>query len=400
MTAKAVITGHFRPIISDSMKKIKLLVDARNFGGEGQGSLTYLKGLYLALLENYGDVYELYFAGYDEAAVMEVFGAYNVRFLLLKNKSRLKLWLNEFPDLIRENNIEFAHFQYITPIKKTCQYIVTTHDVLFNDFPGEFGWSYRTQRNFLFKRSLLQSDIRLTVSEYSRRKIAQHYRIDADTISITPNAPMESFLQPFDRNKSEQFVQDKFGLDKYILYVSRLEPRKNHLALLDAWQDLELAKQGIHLVFVGNNTLNDSSLTHSFNHLTEKETAHFHWMKNVSDEHLLELYRAANLFVYPSKAEGFGIPPLEAAVLGVNTICSNVTAMQDFNFFKNNHISPDNLDLLKTMISQNLTLAPERVELDNIARIIREKYSWERSAEVLHGEVLRCLDVAYRRIAA
>lgn len=382
------------------MKKIKLLVDARNFGGEGQGSLTYLKGLYLALLENYSDDYELYFAGYNEAAVMEVFGKYNVRFLLLKNKSRLKLWLNEFPDLIHQNDIEFAHFQYITPIKKTCRYIVTTHDVLFNDFPEEFGWSYRAQRNFLFKRSLLQSDIRLTVSEYSRRKIAQHYRIDADTIEITPNAPMESFLASFDREESQEFVQNNFGLDKYILYVSRLEPRKNHRTLLKAWQDLELAKQGVHLVFVGNNTLDNRSLTQSFNHLTQKESTHFHWMKNVSDEDLLELYRAANLFVYPSKAEGFGIPPLEAAVLGVNTICSNVTAMQDFNFFKNNHISPDNSDLLRTMIWLNITLPTPQTELDNITQIIRKKYSWERSAGVLHGEVLRCLGIDYQRIAA
>jgi len=382
------------------MKKIKLLVDARNFGGEGQGSLTYLKGLYGALLRHYGDVYELYFAGYDEAAVRETFDEEDVRFLLLKNTSRLKLWFNEFPDLLRKYDIEFAHFQYITPIKKICRYIVTTHDVLFNDFPEEFSWRYRTQRNFLFKRSLQQSDIRLTVSEYSRQKIAQHYGISKDTIRITPNAPMDDFLAPFDKEASTHFIQNKYNFNKYILYVSRLEPRKNHQALLYAWRELDLAKQGIHLVFVGNNTLNDTSLTDSFQHLTSEENAHFHWLRGLSDATLLELYRAATLFVYPSKAEGFGIPPLEAGVLGVNTICANATAMQDFNFFKNNHIPPDNLALLKTTIWLNLNLPPSQIELNNIAQLIRQKYSWKASAEVLHEEVLRCLNVDYQRIAA
>jgi len=382
------------------MKKIKLLVDARNFGGEGQGSLTYLKGLYRAFLHHYGDMYELYFAGYDKAAVMEVFGEYDIRFILLKNKSRIKLWLNEFPDTIKKHNIEFAHFQYITPIKKACRYIVTTHDVLFNDFPEEFGWRYRAQRNFLFKRSLQHSDIRLTVSEYSRKKIAQHYGIDIDTIEITPNAPMANFLAPFDKERSVRFVQSKYGLNKYILYVSRLEPRKNHKTLLKAWRDLDMAKQGIQLVFVGNNTLNDNSLTDSFEHLTKEEATHFYWLRGLNDRELLEIYRAATLFVYPSKAEGFGIPPLEAGVLGVNTICSNVTAMQDFNFFRNNHISLENPGLLKTMIWINMNLPPKATELDNIAKLIRQKYSWKVSADVLHEEVLRCLNVDYQAIAA
>jgi len=74
--------------------------------------------------------------------------------------------------------------------------------------------------------------------------------------------------------------------------------------------------------------------------------------------------------------------------------------MQDFNFFKNNHISLDNPGLLKTMIWLNMTLTPSQTELDNIAQIIRKKYSWERSAEVLHREVLRCLNFDYQKIAA
>lgn len=238
------------------MKKINLLIDARIFGGEGQGTLTYLSGLYNALLKSYGDYYNLYFAAYDETALRKHFSKEVAHFIPLNSHNRLWLWLKEYPSLIKKYEIDFAHFQYITPFIKNCRFIVTTHDVLFNDFPTDFSITYAKMRNILFKHALKNSDIRFTVSQYSKEAIHRHYGIPIESLAVTPNAPMDIYLQKIDRQASKALAKEKYGLKKYILYVSRIEKRKNQLQLLKAYKDLKLAEQDIQLVFVGNNTLN------------------------------------------------------------------------------------------------------------------------------------------------
>jgi len=383
------------------MKKINLLVDARIFGGEGQGTLTYISGLYHALLKNYGDDYNIYFASYDQAAVKKHFKKECIHFIPLKSRNRLWLWLQEYPNLIRKYDIDFAHFQYITPFIKNCRFIVTTHDVLFNDFAESFSMTYAQMRNILFKHSLKNSDIRLTVSEYSKNAIHRHYGIPTESIQVTPNAPMDIYLKKIDRQKSKALVQQKYGLQQYILYVSRIEKRKNQLQLLKAYTELKLSEHNIQLVFVGNDTLNYEAFSAQIKNLKGQDRTNVHWISDwVSNEDLTHIYNAAQLFVYPSKAEGYGIPPIESAVLGINTICSKATAMQDYHFFGDNHIDTDNLELLKACILKNLRNPTPDNALQKIAQTIQQKYTWNHSATVLHQNILQLQMAAHTKKVA
>ena len=91
-----------------------------------------------------------------------------------------------------------AHFQYVTPFFKNTKFAVTTHDVLFNDFPNSFSWSYRNLRNFLFKKSLQNSEIKCTVSPYSQQTIAKYYHLEESELTITPNAVDIDFFKPYE----------------------------------------------------------------------------------------------------------------------------------------------------------------------------------------------------------
>jgi len=104
-------------------------------------------------------------------------------------------------------------------------------------------------------------------------------------------------------------------------------------------------------------------------------------LKNVPDEHLEKFYRAADVFVYPSKAEGFGIPPLEAAASRVPVICSNSSAMEDFTFFEDCHIDPCNESLLEKKLEEVTNNGVSAERLQNTADRIAATYSWEKSAE-------------------
>ncbi|MEM8909656.1 MAG: glycosyltransferase family 1 protein, partial [Bacteroidota bacterium] len=329
-----------------------------------------------------------YFAGYDQAAWAKHFPEVAPHyFLLLPTQQRLALLFRVFPQLIRRYNIDYAHFQYTTPFVKNCRFIVTTHDVLFNDFPGEFSAWYRGVRNLLFKRSLLQSDIRLTVSEYSRQAIAQHYRIDPETIAISPNAVRPAFFAPYDKARAMRYIKQKFNIENYILYTSRIEPRKNHEMLLQAYLQLQLSKWGLHLVFIGNDTLQHPLLEQQIESLRGPDRQQFHWLKNIDDQDLLAFYRAARVFTYPSKAEGFGIPPLEAAACGIPTLCSNSTAMKDFDFLEEWAFSPYDQERYEQLLLKTLNHPPSKTRLQHISQHVQQNYSWATSAQRLHEEI-------------
>ena len=384
------------------MSKIKILIDARIISGESQGSVTYLKGLYNSLYNNHGNVYDLFFAGYDFADMKEAFPFLEEsRFIPLTTTSKIKLLTWEFPRIINKYKIEFAHFQYITPIIKNCKFIVTTHDVLFNDFQEYFPKNYALKRNFLFKNSLQRSEIKLTVSDYSQFRIAGHYGIDKNSLHITPNAVRQDFFEEFDKEEVKKEVEAKFGAKNYLLYVSRIEPRKNHRIIIDAYRKLRLDKKDIHLVFIGNDTLGSIEEMKAINHMRAEFPDHFHWYSNLSDEDVLSFYRGAKMFIYPSKAEGFGIPPIEAAAAGINTLCSTATAMQDFTFFGDNFFSPEAPGGLAVKILDNLNQPKRRSELSYIRERIRTKYSWETSSNLLNRlikeqvKVLRPANIPY-----
>jgi glycosyltransferase involved in cell wall biosynthesis len=275
----------------------------------------------------------------------------------------------------------------MTPFVKNCKFITTTHDVLFLDFPKEFSTWYRLKRKLLFFHSIHKSEVRLTVSNYSRKKLMEHFGVNPDTVAVTPNAVKDIYFRPYDKQQIQKNLKQQYGIEDYILYVSRIERRKNHQLLLDAYAELDLAKSGKQLVLIGNNSLNDAKLTKQIEALKAQYPDKVHWFKYVSDADLLRFYQGADLFVYPSKGEGFGIPPIEAGALGINTLCANNTAMGDFDFFGNQLFDADNLEELKAKLLENEQSKKSPAQLKAISNAIRQYYSWEKSAAILNRAI-------------
>jgi len=174
-------------------------------------------------------------------------------------------------------------------------------------------------------------------------------------------------------------------VDRFLLYVSRIEPRKNHRLILQAWLDLKLYEQGIHLVFLGHETIPVPSLGRMLDSLPASIRKFIYINSEVEDGDLLEMYRAAALFVYPSRAEGFGIPPLEAAAMRVPVLCSNTSAMKDFSFFGNNHFDPCDYPGFRRLLQETLAAPPDPVLLASISETVRREYTWEGAASILYG---------------
>jgi len=371
------------------MCKIKIFVDAHVFDGEFQGTLTYIKELYLQVLENKPNVI-IYFGANKIENVKKVFGNYsNVEYVEYSSTSSLKRIFVEIPKIIDELNCTHAHFQYIIPFKKNknCKYIVTIHDILFNDFPKEFSLLYRLQRSTLFYLSAKRSDYLLTVSNYSKQKISEQYKIKLDKIIVTPNAVSEDFFQ-FIPSKldSKKYIDEKYNIRQFILYISRIEPRKNQTILLKAFVAEKLWQKGFTLLLIGSKTL-ESELFDMIDNLNDDMKKSVEWIEQVDYNDLKHFLNAAELFVYPSKAEGFGIPPLEAGALCTPVLCSNATAMKDFYFFEPYTFDPDNYDKFRKKFN-NIIEDAKSIDVASIQKYIEDKYSWEQSADILLKKVI------------
>ncbi|MBG6111767.1 glycosyltransferase involved in cell wall biosynthesis [Flavobacterium sp. CG_9.10] len=356
------------------MKNLKIFVDCHVFDGSPQGTASYIKGLYQELIKDQNKTF--YFASYT-GNLESIFGNNNnVHYLQYSSKSKYLRLLVDIPGLIKKNNIDYAHFQYIVPPVKKCKYIVTIHDVLFLDFPRYFPFAYKISKKILFKWSAKKADIVLTVSEYSKSRIQDHFKIE--NIEVTPNAIEAVFFEEFDKKAVTEANKVNYGLTNYFLYVSRWEKRKNHLLLLKVFVENKFYDQ-FHLVFVGDNSITNTTYKSYFKTLPNKIKDKIVILNKVNFDELLNLIRGASLSIYPSIAEGFGIPPLETAAAHIPTICSNTTAMSDFDFFQNSLFDPfDEKDLKYKIIAG---LNPQN--LSAISKAIKDKYNWRIAASVL-----------------
>lgn len=364
---------------------MRLLIDAHIFDDKFQGTRSYLEGLYLALIPLAPHI-DFFFAAQDVNHLQRIFGqAHNVHYIQLTTHNPLSRLGIEYPRLIRKHNIDYAHFQYISPFIKHCKEIVTVHDVLFMDFPQFFPISYRLKNELLFRFSAKKADLLLTVSDYSRKAIAEKFKINRSSIHVTPNAVSEIYYSG-DLKKSG-YITEKFQLDKYILYVGRIEPRKNHLSLTRAVAELGLLRAGYKLVYIGQKDLNYPQHDEYIASLSVEEQENVVFLTGISNEDLKHFYLNCNLFVFPSFAEGFGIPAIEAFATGCECLCSDQTAMADFSFYGERFFNPYDEEELKTKIEKALNGLIPPIGPDDIEKV-KNQYRWKNIAK----EFLSVLD--------
>lgn len=349
---------------------MRLLIDAHVFDGKFQGTRTYLQGLYTHMIQH--QEIDFFFAAHDVDGLKNIFGeADNIHYVRLNSENKLKRLALEFPRIIRKHKIDYAHFQYISPLYKSCREIVTIHDLLFLDFPYFFPSLYKIKNKFFFHRSAKRADILLTVSEYSKNEIIRHFSIPKNQIHITYNSILPA------KNIEEVDLKELYALDKYILTVSRIEPRKNHLSLLKAFVELELKEKGYKLVMVGSKDLHYAEFFDYYNQL-DNETKSCILFLQVPFNHLVSLYRHCCLFVFPSYGEGFGIPPIEAVAYNAPLLCSNATAMSEFGLPGDLYFNPSDIEELKVKMESQLN-----VPMDNTLykdRVL-SLYDWDKIAE-------------------
>jgi len=261
--------------------------------------------------------------------------------------------------------------------------MVTIHDNLYLSYPQYFPWFFRVRSKLLVKRAARLAVKVFTVSEYSGTEISRHFRIPPDNIRVIYNAvDNEKF---FPGNSGLEALQKRnLSPNDYILFVGRPDPRKNLPNLLRAYSNLAMPKTPLVIICPQPG----STTVHSI--LREYNLSHdgIRILQDVPDDELPSIYRLAKIFVFPSFAEGFGMPLLEAMASGVPVITSATTAMPEVVGKAAILIDPTNIDELTVQMKNLLNLPDVHAEMASRGLEQARKFSWAQSAKIVRDTYL------------
>jgi glycosyltransferase involved in cell wall biosynthesis len=292
------------------------------------------------------------------------------------------LW--QLPQIVRHSGLSLLHTQYIAPPLPFCATAVTVHDILFESHREYFQRTFVARSRLLVPFSVRRSALVFTVSEFSRRQICDTYSIPAEKVHTIPNGVDESRFFP--GNAGSEMVQG-LGLEvgTYFLTVGRLEPRKNHAALLKAWARLGTPRPP--LVIVGQR---DFQYKEAFDLIrTLRLERDVTVLEEASDLQLPAIYRNAKGFIYCSWAEGFGMPVLEAMASGIPVVSSANTALSEVCAGAALGIDPsDPIQIGNAILALDKELGL-RENLIHCGLLRAKEFTWEKPAQTVREVYLR-----------
>ncbi|MBP9830989.1 MAG: glycosyltransferase family 4 protein [Polaromonas sp.] len=311
----------------------------------------------------------------------------NVSVEKLKHTGPIKRLLWELPRLQRSLKLDLLHLQYILPMPSLCPTMVTIHDVLFESHPEYFTKFFRLRSQVFMRIAAQQAQHVFTVSEFSKREICVRYGMKTEAVTVTPNSA--DFSKFYPGTDGHDFLL-KRGLKSqgYLLTVGRLEPRKNQVTLLKAY--VNLGPTAPPLVIVGQRDFGFEEMLATVAD-SDARTRIF-ILENVGDKELPALYRNCLAFAYPSLAEGFGMPPLEAMASGVPVIAADNTGLTEVVGAAGLLINSHDVSGLSSALSSVCSNPSLRESLIAKGLVQAKSFSWDSSALAVADQ--------YRKFAA
>lgn len=255
----------------------------------------------------------------------------NFKIIKLGNYSKNKLLRILWEQIILPmrcmfKRIDLLHSPSFTlPLIKTCKQAVTIHDMTFFNYAEHHTILKRIYFPLMIKYAARQADIIFADSENTRQDIIRILKTKSDKIKTVHLGVEDIFFEKRTKEEIKQIL-NKYNLDKkYILFVGTIEPRKNIPALIRAFARIQ--RKNIDLVICGKLGWMYDSIFSTMQ--TEKISNRVKLIGFVPDEDLPSIYAGAEVFVYPSFYEGFGIPIVEAMASGCPVITSNISSTKE-----------------------------------------------------------------------
>lgn len=371
---------------------VRCLTEGRRTGVE-----EYVLGLLPELFRlDQENEYVLFYSSWKEPlfdfAFFDQYPRVTVKKLRLSNKLlNLAFWYLGWPKidrLVGGADAVFLPNLIFGAVSRKVRLVTTIHDLSFERYPHCFSWKRRLWHVFVNPKKLCRrSDRIIAVSASSAADVAQLYGVDRKKIKAIPSAIDQRF-RLLDRNDAKLIeVKEKYHLPfKFILYLGTIEPRKNIIGLIRAFERFqrsaetqgaeELAKY--KLVIAGSPGWLGEQVFAELGKSAYQEKIIFTGF--VSDPDKVCFYNLASLFVYPSFFEGFGFPPLEAMSCGVPVITANGSSLSEICGDAAILIDPDKPEEIARAMREALSDKSLREKLAGRGLEKAKTYDWSRTA--------------------
>lgn len=371
---------------------MRIAIDVRKINDFGIG--TYLRNL-IRHLSRFDSKNAYYLLCYPQDA--ELLGSlsttHHLYFVSAPNYSLSEHWSISLA--LRRIDADLFHApHYVLPALVPCPSVVTVHDVIHLLFPQYLPSRFASH----YARAMIASAVSrarlvMTVSRASKNDLLGFFDIDESKILVIPNGIDPTMTRELTREEIER-VRQRFQLTgRNALFVGNIKPHKNVERLIAALALLrqDPAFSDVTLIVVGDDISKYPSLRRRVEELGLR--SHVRFFGFVPEMTLVALYRAADIFVFPSLYEGFGFPPLEAMANGTPVVTSKISSLPEVVGEAALTVDPYSTAEIAHAMKTLFQDGPLRARLSSKGRERACLFSWEKAVSQIHAAYMRALGV-------
>jgi len=294
----------------------------------------------------------------------------------------------EFRTILKRLHCDLVHIPHLfwLPRSLPCPYVMTVHDLLEHMSRSKGHSGFRRSMHYQLTRRVLNGAARIiAVSKFSMSEVEQLFGIPSKRVEVIYNAIDERFLHGHASNADRQLIAERYLVtDPFLLYAGRISPHKNLIRIIEAFSALrgELEKEdrfpNLKLIIIGDDLSSHPDLRRTVIRSGVHNDVRFFGF--VPIDVLRIFYDVANVFLFPSLYEGFGLPPLEAMAHGTPVVTSNTSSLPEVVGNAAVLVNPENVFEIMRATHRVLVDQALRDRLKQRGYEQVKRFSWDDSA--------------------
>ena len=348
---------------------MKVLIDGHMLGQREGGNERYIEGLISGLIKIRN--LQLKVAVNSNYFYLNKFRNKNIFLKLDRNNDWPRLFY-ELPKIASDTKAEIIHSTYVCPLVTGTNVVLTVHDLAYRRFPNLFTNRQKLIFRYLLPLSMRKAKAIIVPSEFTKSELVYFYpEFKFKTFVINESA--SEIFSIINRNEARERVKSKYDINSpFILTFNSLIAKKNIYRVIEGFRKVSEYFPNLRLVILGP----DSNMSKK-----DKRLKGIHLIDWVNNNDLNLLYNAAEVVVYYSIYEGFGLPIFEALKCKTVVLASDIQVHRELIKKGVVFVHPDKTEEFVVKLKILLSRKKYRQEIANEGFDAVSKFSWERAAQ-------------------